>query len=318
MRILVTGGAGFMGKTVVTNLLAHNYPVRVLDKAIDNLKGIQDSSLELMQGGIEDGAKVKEAVSGCDVIYHLAETFSGNPFEVLDIDIKGNLNLLKEAKEQNVKQYLFFSTHRVYGCPRQKPLNEEHPTNPEESGRAIYASAKLANEKFCLTYFQEQGLPVTIFRFWWAVSDELGGRVLRNLIDSALKGETIRVPEKAGGNFLHNEDAALALMLATLKKEAFGQVFNISSGTYTTWKEIAELIIEQTGGKSKLELLPQNAPAAGTIIASDRSIAYECDLDIGKARQRLGFRPLYSPEKLNGIFRESMKNLVEARKKAVK
>ncbi len=315
MRILVTGGGGFMGRTVVNDLLSHSYMVRVLDKNLEGLSGIKHPSLELVQGGIEDLSKVKEVMKEIDAVYHLAETFSSDPYEVLNVDVKGNLNLLKEAKEQGVKHYLFASTHRVYGRPRQIPLTEDHPFHPEESGRAIYATAKLANEKLCLTYFEEQKLPVSIFRFWWAFSHEIGGRVLRNLIDAALKSETIRVPERAGGNFLHNDDAALALRLATLKKETFGEAFNISSGIFTTWQEIAEIIIKGTGSASKLELIPAGGDTQGTIITADRSIAYECNLDISKAERLIGFKPSYRPEKVRELIREAIRSLVLSRKK---
>ncbi|MFH1639969.1 MAG: NAD-dependent epimerase/dehydratase family protein, partial [Chloroflexota bacterium] len=279
------------------------------------LRGVKHPSLELMEGGIENAAKVKEAVSGVEVIYHLAETFSSNPYEVLDTDIRGNLNLLEAARASGIRHFLFASTHRVYGAPRHLPVDEEHPLHPEESGRAVYASAKLFNEKLCLTYWQEQKLPITIFRFWWAISDKIGGRVLRHLIDSALKGETIRVPEKTGGNFLHNNDAALAFRRAMLKNEAFGQVLNISSGTYTTWREIAGLILELTGSKSRLEFVTSGMKKEDTIIAADPSIAYECNLDISKAAKLTGFNPQYTAQELTGLLREAIKNLVATRMK---
>ncbi len=315
MRILVTGGAGFMGKTIVNDLLAHGHTVRVLDKNAQSLTGIKHERLELMTGGIEDAARVKEAVSGSEIVYHLAETFSSNPYEVLDIDIRGNLNLLVEARAQKVQHFLFTSTHRVYGRPRYVQVDEEHPLHAEESGRAVYASAKLVGEKLCLTYWQEQNLPVTIFRFWWAFSDEIGGRVLRNMIDAALRGETLRVPERAGGNFLYNDDAALAMRLAAGNCAAYGEVFNISSGTYTTWRELSEMVIELTGGKSKLEFISSDEDATKTMIASDRSIKYECNLDISKARQLINFEPLYPSQKVKSLLREALSGLVEARKK---
>jgi UDP-glucose 4-epimerase len=314
MRILVTGGAGFMGKTIVNDLLSRGHYVKVLDKNMQPLSGLNNPKLELVTGGIEDAALVKAAVSGCDVIYHLAETFSSNPFEVLDVDIKGNLNLLTEAAAQKIQQFLFTSTHRVYGRPCHIPMDEEHPLHAEESGRAVYAAAKLASEKLCLAFWQEQKLPVTIFRFWWAFSHEIGGRVLRNMVDSALKGDTLRVPPKAGGNFLHNDDAALALRLATGNRNAYGEVFNISSGTFTTWRELSKIIIELTDSKSKLEYIAPDEDFTKTMISSDRSIAYECNLTAEKASERLGFRPLYPAEKINDLLRAAISGMVAARR----
>ena len=315
MRILVTGGAGFIGKTIVSHLLADGYTVRVLDKSTLGLAGIKNDRLEIITGGIEEPGKVREAVKGSDIIYHLAETFSSNSYEVMDVDVRGNLNLLTEARAQGVQHFLFTSTHRVYGRPRYTPVDEEHPVHAEESGRAIYATAKLANEKLCLTYWKEHGLPVTIFRFWWAFSNEIGGKVLRNMVDAALKGETIRVPERAGGNFLHNDDAAFAMRRAMQNCAAYGEVFNISSGTYTTWREIAETVIELTGDKSRLEFILPGQDASMTMIATDPSIEFECDLDIHKAREMIDFEPMYPSQKVKSLLREALSGLVEARKK---
>lgn len=187
MRILVTGGAGFMGKTIVSDLLNRGHHVKVLDKNTEPLTRIKNQNLTLLNGGIENAEMVKNAVTGCEIILHLAETFSSDVSEVIDIDIKGNLNLLTEAANQKIQHFLFTSTHRVYGRPRYNPIDEEHPLHPEESGRAFYAAGKLANEKLCLAFWQEKKLPVTIFRFWWAFSSEIGGKVLRGLVDRALR-----------------------------------------------------------------------------------------------------------------------------------
>jgi len=216
MRILVTGGAGFVGSSVVSDLLARGIRVRVIDKARVALPELTNSALEVIEGDIENRETVQKAMEGVDVVYHLADTFSSKSEEVLDIDVKGNINLLESAAACGIKHFLFASTHRVYGRPRYLPIDEEHPLNPEESGRALYAIFKLTNEKLCLWYWREHGLPISIFRFWWSFGHDIGGRALRTLIDTALKGQPIRVPLEAGGNFLHNEDAARAFSLATL------------------------------------------------------------------------------------------------------
>ncbi len=135
------------------------------------------------------------------------------------------------------------------------------------------------------------------------------------MIDAALRGETLRVPERAGGNFLYNDDAALAMRLAAGNCAAYGEVFNISSGTYTTWRELSEMVIELTGGKSRLEFISPDEDAAKTMIVSDRSIEYECNLDINKAEELIGFKPLYPSQKVKSLLREAISGLVEARRK---
>ncbi|MBA7681125.1 hypothetical protein ES703_89454 [subsurface metagenome] len=250
-----------------------------------------------------------------DVIYHLAETFSSQPREVVDIDVKGNVNLLEAATKCGIKHFLFASTHRVYGKPRYLPVDEEHPLHPEESGRALYAIFKLANEKLCLSYWREHGLPITIFRFWWSFSHEIRGKALRTVIDTALKEEPIRVPEKAGGNFLHNDDAACAFRLATLNDMTYGEIFNLSSGTFTTWQELAELSRELTNSLSRLELIPKEEWRGDASIGTDRSIPYECNLDISKAERLIGYKPKYTPSEVKSLLREAINRLVLTRKK---
>jgi nucleoside-diphosphate-sugar epimerase len=315
VKILVTGGAGSIGRSVVSDLLSHDFAVRVLDRTGGSLTEIKHPALEIIEGGIEDQETVQQATKDVDVIYHLAETFSSQPGEVLDIDVKGNVNLLETATKCGIKHFLFASTHRVYGKPRYLPVDEEHPLHPEESGRALHAIFKLANEKLCLSYWRERSLPITIFRFWWSFSREIGGRALRTVIDTSLEGEPIRVPKKAGGNFLYNDDAARAFRLATLNDMAYGEIFNLSSGTFTTWQELAELARELTNSSSQLELIPKEEWKGNASIGTDRSIPYECNLDISKAERLIGYKPRYTPQEVKSLLRAATNRLILARKK---
>ncbi len=316
MRVLVTGGAGFVGSGVVSDLLAKGIDVRVIDKAGGALAALGNANLEVIEGGIEERETVEHAMKNVDVVYHLADTFSSVSDEVLDVDVKGNINLLENAAACGVRHFLFASTHRVYGRPRHLPIDEEHPVNPEESGRALYAIFKLANEKLCLWYWRERGLPITIFRFWWSFGHEIGGRALRNLIDTSLKGQPVRVPQEAGGNFLHNDDAAGAFDLASLNDKAYGEAFNISSGAFTTWQQLAELVCELTGSSSRLELVPREEWQGDASIGTDRSIPYICNLDISKAERLIGYRPKHSDQEVGSLLREAVGRLVLARKKS--
>ena len=314
MKALVTGGAGFVGTGVVGDLLARGIEVRVIDRAKGPEPG--EANLEVIQGGIEDREAVQRAMPGIDVVYHLADTFSSELDTALSIDIRGNSNLLETALQYGVRHFIFASTHRVYGRPRYSPIDEEHPLNPEESGRALHAIFKLANEKLCLWYWQERGLPVTMFRFWWSFGHEIGGRALRTLIDTALKGEPVRVPLEAGGSFLHNDDAARAFFLATLNDKAYGEVFNLSSGTFTTWQELAELVCQLTKSTSSLELVPKEVWQGDVSIGTDRSVPYVCNLDIGKAERLIGYRPKYGAQELRDLLQGAVSRLVLARQKS--
>jgi len=314
MRILVTGGAGFMGSSVVRDLVARGVEVSVLDKTKGALAELKAPNLEIVEGRIEDREAVQQAMENVDIVYHLAESYSPQPYEVLDVDVKGNINLLETAAENGIKHFLFTSTHRVYGKPRYLPIKEEHPLNPEESGRALYAICKLTNEKLCLQYYRERSLPITIFRLWWAFSSEIGGRALRNVIDTALKGGLIRIPEEAGGSFLHNDDLVGAFQSATLDSKAYGEAFNLSSGAFVSWQELAQLVCELTDSSSPLELVPRETWTGDVSIGDDQSVPYVCDLDITKAERLIGYKPKYSAQELKALLREAVAKLVLARK----
>jgi UDP-glucose 4-epimerase len=316
MRVLVTGGAGFIGNSVVSDLLDRGIQVRVIDKSKGALAAGANANLEVVEAGIEDREAVQQAMQGIDVVCHLADTFSSKPHEVLNIDVKGNINLLDTAAAFRVSHFLFASTHRVYGRPRYVPLDENHPLNPEESGRALYAVFKLANEKLCLWYWREHGLPVTIFRFWWSFGYNIGGKALRNLIDTALKGQPIRVPKEAGGNFLHNEDAASAFYLAMLNDKAYGETFNLSSGVFTSWQRLAELVCDLTGSSSELALVPRDEWHGDVSVGTDGSIPYMCNFDISKVERLIGYRPKYSAHEMEGLVRDAVSRLVLARRES--
>ena len=318
MKTLVTGGAGFVGMSLVNDLLARNIEVRVLDKARGDLDSLENPALDIVEAGIEDRRAVQEAVQGIDVIYHLAETFSSDPYEILDVDIRGNVNLLESAVENGVKHFFIASTHRVYGRPRYSPMDEEHPLRPEESRRPMYSISKLTREQLCLTYGRERGLPATIFRWFYSISPDraLQGRALTTLIDNAIKNEPIKVPAKGGGDFFLVDDAVLAFRLATLNDRTYGEAFNLTSGLYVSWREIAEMVCELAGSSSRLEVVPAEEWKGDASFSSDPTLSFECGLDIGKAERLMGYRSGYSPEQVMDSLKRSADLLVQARKKA--
>ncbi|TET40315.1 MAG: NAD(P)-dependent oxidoreductase [Dehalococcoidia bacterium] len=317
MRILVTGGAGSVGSALVSSLLDRGLNVRVLDKTMGKLAELKKPNLEVFVAGIEDLEKVESAMKDVDAVYHLAESYSSQPREVFEIDVRGNINLLETAVKYNVRHFIFTSTTRVYGKPGYLPVDEGHPCNAEDSGRPLYAISKLFAEKLCLLYHREHNLPTTIFRFWWAYGPDIGGRALRTLIDTALKGGTIRVPDGTGGSFLHDDDTARAFELATLTEKAYGQVFNLSSGFFTSWHELAELACQLTNSSSKIELMPRDAWTGDASIGSDRDIPKIWDIGIGKAEQVLGYKPRYGPEEAKRLLSEAINKLVLTRQKVV-
>ena len=264
MNFLITGGAGSVGSDLTASLLRKGHRVKVFDRKARTAGSIRDDRLEWIEGRLEDARLVQEAIRGVDVVIHLAWSFSDDPAELLECDLKGHVILLDACVAAKVRRLFYTSTAVIYGKPVQLPITEESPCLVEEARKPFYAVAKQTAEKLTLTYWKTKGLPVTIFRFWWSYGEKIGGRHLRDMITLALKGQPLMVPEKAGGSFLDHEDMTQALLLAIEKPESVGQIFNLAT-LYLEWKEIARMIIEVTGSSSSLDVIPAGEWTGGAI-----------------------------------------------------
>jgi len=260
MRALVVGGAGFVGNHLVKRLLTEGHHVRVLDVKYGRLKRLGSRNLKLVIGSMTDRQKVQRAMRNIDVVYHLALAggFSIKRLEDFDANVRGTLNLLKSAKSQKVRQFIFTSSTAVYGMPRYLPINEEHPCNPEENRWDLYPLAKLTTEKLCRMFSLQLGLPVTVLRLTYVFCYESVYETpwTRWMIERAKNSETIEVAEGEGFASVHVDELVDALMLVTLNEKAVGQTFNVvNPNTFVTYYEIAQHAIHQTRSKSQIEVI---------------------------------------------------------------
>ena len=288
MTFLISGGAGSVGQALTLSLLERGHTVRVLDKKVDGLQSLSHKDFELIKGEVEDLSIVKRAVKGIDVIIHLAWSFSDDPIELLASDLKGHILLLDAAVAEEISHFFYTSTAVVYGKPTRSPITEEDPCLVEEARKPFYGVAKLTAEKLSLAYFRTKGLPVTIFRFWWSYGEEIGGRHLRDLIRLAQAGQPLKVPEGAGGSFLHLDDLTNAILLALNKQNTFGEIFNLST-LYLSWKEVARMIIDITGSSSPLEGIPLREWEGAPFLADPWELSTE------KAERVFAYRSTLSP-----------------------
>ena len=121
MRIGITGAAGFVGSYLTSCLMEKGHQIRLLDTSVGTLKELR--GVELIEGGVEDNSVVRSFVKEIDIIIHLAWSFSEDPVRSLEVDVKGNLNLLKASVEQKVKHFILASTAVVYGKANTCSLN---------------------------------------------------------------------------------------------------------------------------------------------------------------------------------------------------
>lgn len=170
MRLLITGGAGFIGSHMAENFANKGWEVVVLDNFLtgkrENLAHIS-GNLTIVEGDIRDTSIVNKTMEGCDAVIHLAALASvpasfNDPVGTYEVNFMGTQNILEAALQNKVKKLTFASSSAVYGDTQIFPITEENPDNP----LSPYGVSKLLGEKLCRFYNTAFGLPVTIFRFF--------------------------------------------------------------------------------------------------------------------------------------------------------
>jgi UDP-glucose 4-epimerase len=273
MKVLVTGGAGYVGSHLVNALRQAGHAVRGLD--------LRPANGDFIQGNVADRSLVAQAVGDMEVVYHLAWSFyPGDERREIQENLLGTLNLLEAALAAGVRHFLFASTAVVYGPTGPIQVEEEHPCHPERStiGGPVYGITKLACEKLCLVY-RRRGLPVTIFRMHGVFSQGRLGQ-FGQMIEQALTGEPVRVIQEAGGEYAHLKDIVRAFLLAMGNPRAHGEVFNLAGSHTYSDPELARYIVETVESESRLELVKD--PLQGMVSVS-----------VDKLRRVLRYKPEY-------------------------
>ena len=166
MKVLITGGSGFVGTNLSLDLLKNGYGVKIIDDLSTGLKENIPVEAEFINQSITDINQVKEAIKGCEVVVHLGARGSvprsiKNPIATHDVNSTGTLNVL-EAARQNGSHYIFSSSSSVYGSNKTLPKNEGMVLRP----MTPYAASKLSGEALSLAYAKSYNLPVSVFRFF--------------------------------------------------------------------------------------------------------------------------------------------------------
>ncbi len=303
MKILIAGGAGEIGKYLMNDFPKRGYEVLVLDPA-PKAQEMEKPSLTYVQGNLTDVALVNEVVRGMDVVINLAWSFADDPHTIFGQDIKGHLYLLEAASSCRVKHFVYTSTATVYGRAVFHPVTESHPCLIGDARKPLYALGKHTAEELCQFYHKEKNLPVTIFRFWWAFGERIGGRHLRDLVKKSLRGQPLEMVHGAGGTFVTMSDLGRAMISAIAIPAPSGQVYNVGS-LFLTWDEIGEMIIHLTQSTSTLRLVPSNQWQGPAFLNEVWDLSWE------KAEKNLGFGPSGSKEEARSQFTEALQKCID-------
>jgi dTDP-glucose 4,6-dehydratase len=296
MRIVVTGGAGFIGSNFVRKLLQDSYPdfagceVVVLDAltysgTLTNLtEWLGNERLTIVEGDIRDRVKVDETISGSDLVVHFAAE-SHVDRSVLDAsvfvetNVLGTQILLDAALRHGVKRFLHVSTDEVYGSIETGSWDEQEPLLPNSP----YAASKAASDLVVRSYFRTHGLDTVTTR----CSNNYGThqfpeKVIPLFVTNLIDG--LSVPLYGDGlnarDWLHVDDHCRGIALA-LSKGKSGEVYNIGGGTELTNKELTELLLKATGADW----------SAVNFVEDRKGHDRRYSVDIGKSTRDLGYRP---------------------------
>ncbi|MGC9104746.1 MAG: SDR family NAD(P)-dependent oxidoreductase [Candidatus Methanodesulfokora sp.] len=285
LRILVTGGAGFLGSHLVRALIKAGHSVRVLDNlSTGSLENIRDLPLEFIRGDIRDYDTVEAAVKNVDVIFHLAALIDvtesiEKPLDYLEVNVKGTLNVARASR--GVSAVIFSSSCAVYGEPEFIPISEDHKLSP----KSPYAASKASGEAYIISYSNLNGYrPVILrlFNVYGPKQTKSYAGVISEFIRRALREEPPMIygDGEQTRDFIHVEDVVDAMIRAMREERARG-IYNIGSGKATKIKDLAYLILKLAG---KTEIKPVYMPPRPGDIRNSEA-------DITRARRDLGFEP---------------------------
>jgi UDP-glucose 4-epimerase len=302
-KYLVTGGAGFIGSTIVRRLVARGDDVRVLDNFLtgsrENLEDV-GGDVEIIEGDIRDVEVVQKAMNGMQYCLHQAALPSvplsiEDPATSNEINVSGTLNLLSAAKEAGIERFVFASSCAVYGDCAELPLREESPTRP----LSPYAIGKLAAELYARSFFSLYGLPTVCLRYFNVFgpgqnTDSLYAAVIPIFISlmSAGRPAIIDGDGEQTRDFLHVDNVVAANLLACSAQPELvaGKAFNIASGKQLTINDLVSKLNSILGA----DIEPQHAAAregdirdsVADITLAVRNLGYEPSVDFDKGLAR--------------------------------
>jgi UDP-glucose 4-epimerase len=259
-RVLVTGGAGFIGSHLVDTLLARGAEhVTVLDNLTNgsaaNLAHLAgDPRFSFVEGDIRSDDAAVAALEGVDTVFHLAclgvRHSLHDPYENHEVNASGTLRMLTRARRLGVGRFVYVSTSEVFGTAQYAPMDERHPTWPE----TVYGGSKLAGEAYTRAFYRTYGFDTVVVRPFNTYGPRShfegdSGEVLPRTIVRVLAGQrpVIFGDGEQTRDFMHVSDTTRALALIGEADAASGQTINLGSGTEVTMNDLARTVAARTG-----------------------------------------------------------------------
>jgi len=271
MRVLVTGGAGFVGTNLTLSLLEHGYDVKIFDDLSTGLEQNIPKDAEFINASILDTSKLNNAIKECEVVVHLGARGSvprsiKDPIATHDVNSTGTLNVLEAARSSG-SHYIFSSSSSVYGSNMTLPKSEDMVLRP----LTPYAASKMSGEALSLAYGKSYELPVSTFRFFnifgpWQRPDHEYAAVLPRWISKCLKGDEIEV----FGDGLQTRDftyvgTVVNIILSCISKKILHpEPVNLAYGNNISLNQVLE-IMKSNFPTLKVKYLP---PRKGDVLHS--------------------------------------------------
>ena len=308
-RILITGGAGFIGSALARELIKRKHEITIIDDFSTglegNLKDIFDSKdFHLVRGSITDETLISKAIEQCDLVYHLAATVGvkkvvEKPLDTIVYDTIGTSIVLKYASSKGIKVILT-STSEVYGKSKKYPFREDGDLiiGPPDVNRWSYACSKLLDEFLAKAYHKERGVSVVIVRLFNVVGPgQLGryGMVIPRFFKSALSGEPIHVygDGKQVRCFTYIDDIIDILIKLADNKKADGEVINLGSNNQISIKDLAAAVKRITKSSSKIVFEPYHKYYGSHFEDVRKRVP-----DLTKLKKIIGFTPKTSMQEI--------------------
>jgi UDP-glucose 4-epimerase len=309
MRVLITGGAGFIGSHLAESYLGRGDEVFILDDlstgSIDNIRHLKSNPrFHYTIESVHHAPTVAELVDQCDAVIHLAAAVGvrlivESPVRTIETNVHGTEVVLAKANKKK-KKVLIASTSEVYGLSEQVPFREDGNLvlGPTAKGRWSYACSKAIDEFLALAYWRERKLPTVIVRLFNTVGPRQTGQygmVVPTFVKQALTGRPITI--HGDGNqsrcFAHVSDVVGAIVALMDHPGAVGDVFNIGSDEEVTIRALAERVKELTGSRSEIVTIPYELAYGEGFEDMPRRVP-----DIAKVGRLIGYRPTRSLDQI--------------------